>query len=180
MAYHDAYLSHRRNGIYGAMFFSAAISAAFAVDDPIKAIRIGLTEIPKECELARQIRWALRAGKQIKDYRQARPAVDARFQGMHRVHTINNACLTVFGLMIGDLDYTKTISQIVAMGMDNDCNAATAGSIVGAIIGGKRIPKHWHRPFKNTVHSYLKGRRTFKISALLKRFSKQAAMSFCE
>ncbi len=44
MAYQDAYLSHRRNGIYGEMFFAAAQSAAFAVNDALEALRIGLTE----------------------------------------------------------------------------------------------------------------------------------------
>ena len=32
IAYRDAYVSHRRNGIYAAMYFSAAISAAFTVN----------------------------------------------------------------------------------------------------------------------------------------------------
>ena len=39
IAYRDAYVSHRRNGIYAAMFFSAAISAAFAVDNTVDALR---------------------------------------------------------------------------------------------------------------------------------------------
>ena len=39
IAYRDAYVSHRRNGIYAAMFFSAAISAAFAVDNTVEALR---------------------------------------------------------------------------------------------------------------------------------------------
>ena len=47
MAWRDAYLSHRRNGIYGEMFFAAAISAAFTVDHPVEALEIGLTEIPR-------------------------------------------------------------------------------------------------------------------------------------
>ena len=52
-AHRDAFVSHRRNGIYGAMYFSAAISAAFAVDDPVQALQIGLEEIPADCYLAR-------------------------------------------------------------------------------------------------------------------------------
>ena len=59
MAYTDAYLSHRRQGIYGEMFFAAAIAAAFAEDDPVAALRIGLTEIPSECTLAKAVRWHL-------------------------------------------------------------------------------------------------------------------------
>ncbi|MBM3288694.1 MAG: ADP-ribosylglycohydrolase family protein, partial [Candidatus Hydrogenedentes bacterium] len=97
-AHRDATLSHRGNGIYGAMFFAAAIAAAFGVDDPIDAIRIGLTEIPRGCRLANDLRWALRTAPNLKTFRDARDAVDKRFAGMHHVHTNNNACLTVFGL----------------------------------------------------------------------------------
>ena len=178
MAYRDAYLSHRRNGIYGEMFFAAAQAAAFAVSDPVEAVRIGLTEIPAGCLLARDVRWALSAGKGIRDYRDARAAVDARFAGMHKVHTNNNACLTVFGLMIGGRNLTRVISQVVAMGLDNDCTAATAGSIVGAVVGGKGVPTHWYRRYNDTVHSYLIGKPKFSISGLLSRFEKLAAKQF--
>jgi ADP-ribosylglycohydrolase len=82
MAYHDAYISHRRNGIYGAMFFAAAQSAAFAVDNAFDALKIGLTEIPKDCALAGDIKWALETGATVKDYKQARKAVDERFENM--------------------------------------------------------------------------------------------------
>ena len=178
MAYRDAYLSHRRNGIYGEMFFSAAQAAAFAVDDPVEAIRIGLTEIPAGCALAKDVRWALGAGGKIRDYKEARKAVNDRFPGMHKVHTNNNACLTVFGLMIGGRDVTKVISQVVAMGMDNDCTAATAGSIVGAVVGGKGVPPHWYKRYNDTVNSYLIGKPKFSISGLLSRFEKLAAKQF--
>ncbi|MFC1735483.1 ADP-ribosylglycohydrolase family protein, partial [Candidatus Hydrogenedentota bacterium] len=180
MAYQDAYLSHRRNGIYGEMFFSAAIAAAFAVDDPIEAIRIGLTEIPKDSDMARGVRWAVRVGKDITNYFEAREAVERHFKGMRNVHTINNACLVIWGLMMAGGDYTKLISEVVAMGMDNDCNAATAGSIFGAIYGKKAIPKHWYKNFNNMSHTYLTGKKKFSITGLAKRFGKQAARTYRE
>ena len=178
MAYRDAYLSHRRNGIYGEMYFAAAQAAAFAVDDPVEALRIGLTEIPRGCSLAVDVRWALAAGKDIRGYADARAAVEGRFRGMHPVHTNNNACLTIFGLMIGGTDVTRVISEVVAMGLDNDCTAATAGSIAGAVAGKAGVPAHWHRRFHDTVRSYLIGRPTFRISGLLDRFARLAARQF--
>ncbi|NLO81525.1 MAG: ADP-ribosylglycohydrolase family protein [Clostridiales bacterium] len=174
MAYRDAYLSHRRNGIYGEMFFSAAQAAAFEVDNSIDALKIGLTEIPENCLLAREIRWALEEGKNIKDYRDARQAVDDRFKGMSSVHTINNACLTIFGLIIGENDVTKVISQTVAMGLDNDCTTATAGSIVGAIVGKKGIPEHWYKPFNNKIYTYMNNAEKFTIDDVIDRFARQA------
>ncbi len=174
MAYYDAYLSHRRNGIYGAMFFAAAQAAAFAVDNPVDALKIGLTEIPGECALYKDVVWALSAGKELNNYKDARAAYDERFKGMSGVHTNNNACLTIFGLMLGGTDVTKVLSETVAMGMDNDCTTATAGSIVGAIAGKKGMPPHWYKGFNNKVYSYLLGHEVFYIDQLLERFTLQA------
>lgn len=174
MAWRDAYVSHRRQGIYGEMFFAAAVSAAFAVDDPVEALRIGLTEIPAGCALAKQVRWALAVAPRIRNYRQARAAVEKRFAGMSGVHTINNACLSIWGLTIGRGDFTRTIAETVAMGLDNDCTAATAGSICGAVAGRRGIPAHWTSGFRNTVHSYLKNRKRFAIDDLERRFLQQA------
>jgi ADP-ribosylglycohydrolase len=174
MAYRDAFLSHRREGIYGEMFFAAAISAAFAVADPVEALWIGLTEIPKDCTLHRAIQWALRLAPDIKNYQQARDAVEEGFSGMPDAHTVNNACLTVWGLAIGGNDLTRVIGETVAMGMDNDCTAATAGSIVGAVVGKKAIPPRWIAGFGNTIHSYLIGLERFSIRDVLDRFGRQA------
>ena len=175
LAHRDACVSHRRNGIYGAMFLAATQSAAFAVDSAAEAIEIGLTEIPKRCRLAGHVRWALRTGEGVKSFRQARRLVDQRFNGMRGTHTINNACLTVLGLLMGGKDVTKVISQCVAMGLDNDCTAASAGSIVGAMVGKAGVSPHWYKPFNNTVRSYLIGKKTFAITSLVKRFARQAA-----
>ena len=178
MAYNDAFLSHRRQGIYGEMYFSAVIAAAFTVDDPTEALEIGLSEIPAQCRLARELRWALDIAPQITGYRAARNAVDKRFEGMHRVHTINNACLTVWGITIGGTDFTKVIAETIAMGLDNDCTGATAGSIVGAVVGASGIPQHWTRGFENTVYSYLIDHPQFEISDLIDRFTRQARRVF--
>lgn len=170
MAYQDAFLSHRRNGIYGEMFLAAAQSAAFAVQDPIEAIQIGLTEIPKDCNLHKDIEWALSVGITVKDYKDARKLVDERFPNMNQVHTNNNLCLIVFGLMIAKGDIVKGLSELVAMGLDNDCTAASAGSILGAVVGKKKIPQYLYERFHNEADTYLKETGKFKIDDMTNRF----------
>ncbi|MDD4796649.1 MAG: ADP-ribosylglycohydrolase family protein [Eubacteriales bacterium] len=178
MAYEDAYVSHRRNGIYGEMYFSAVIAAAFATGDAMEALRLGLTEIPADCTLARDIAWAFDLAPSIHDYKAARAAVDERFAGMSGVHTNLNACLTIFGIAMSGRDFTRCISQLVAMGQDNDCTAATAGSIMGAAYGMDIIQPHWYRPFGNKTLSYLKGIPEFAIDDTLARFTKLARQVF--
>jgi ADP-ribosylglycohydrolase len=174
-AHRDAFISHRGYGIHGEMFFSAAIAAAFAVDDPIKAVEIALSEIPADCRMAGDIKWALDTMGSVRDYRDARQKVQARFDGFSGVHTGPNAALTIFALKLGNKDVTRTIGQCVAMGLDNDCTAATAGSIVGAVVGIDNVAPHWYKPFNNKVHTYINGHEWMRLDDLLARFEKAAA-----
>ena len=174
MAYHDAFISHRRNGVYAAMYFSAAIAAAFAVDDPMEALRIGLEEIPADSITAREIRWALELAPSVSNYKDAAALVAERYPGLWKSHSFQNNALTIWGLSLGGDDYTKVIGETVAMGQDNDCTAATAGSIFGAVYGKSAIPKHWHKNFNNKVHSYLNGKASFAIDDVVDRFVAQA------
>ncbi len=184
LARRDAYISHRRNGIYGEMYFSAVIAAAFGADNSRDALEIGLSEIPERCLLARDIRWALDKSHSIKDYVDARRAVDDYFhassndrtnrRGMHRTHTNLNACLTIFGLAIGGDDFTKVIGHTVAAGYDYYCTAATAGSIIGTIKGFSGIPEHWYRRFNDTIYTYINGHPKFSIDDVINRFAVQA------
>ena len=152
------------------MFFAAAQAAAFSVDSPEEAIRIGLTEIPTECTLAKDVEWALEKAPEVKNWEDARKLVDERFAGMNAVHTNNNACLTIFGLILGNKDYTKTIGEVIAMGLDNDCTGATAGSVLGGVIGLKNIPAHWTKNFNNKVFTYIKGSEELALDDVINRF----------
>lgn len=178
MAYRDAYLTHRRNGIYGEMYFSAVIAAAFAAKEGTdgapksmeKVLRIGLEQIPEHSHLAGDIQWALEQASVITDYKKARQAAEEYFGGMSGVHTNFNACLTIWGLLLGGNDFTKVIGQITAMGYDNDCNAATAGSIFGAFYGIDAIPEKWYKCFNNKVCTYLNGYPQLNINQICERF----------
>ena len=148
-------MNHRRNGVYGSMFMAAAISAAFAVDDPMDAVRIGLTEIPRGCLFAEGVRWALE--QTPSNYQEAYDLTWQRYKGMFNGSAITNALHVVMGLKIGAGDFTRTIGETVAMSGDNDCTGATAGSILGAVIGRQNIPEHWIAPFRGRMHIYLNG-----------------------
>lgn len=154
LAFRDASINHRRNGIYGSMFMAAAISAAFAVDDPVEALHIALTEIPENCMFAQGIRWALQ--QTPSDYQEAFDLTWQRYHGMFNGSAVTNAIHVVMGLMIGKKNFTRTIGETTAMSGDNDCTGATAGSILGAVIGRQNIPEHWVRPFHGRMHIYLK------------------------
>lgn len=172
LAYTDAYLTHRRNGIYSAMFFAASIAAAFVVDDPIEAMKIGLTEIPAECEFANAVKWALETAPSVKDYKDGYYKVKEKFGDMSIVHSNNNAALSIFGIVLGGRDIGKAFSNTVAMAMDNDCTAATTGSLAGAAYGIDALDEHWYKPFNNKFRTYFNGQEYYEIDDLLNRFEK--------
>jgi ADP-ribosylglycohydrolase len=152
------------------MYFAAVIAAAFGTSTLEDALQVGLRFIPRDCEFTRQVNWALDFAPQIKNYRDANQAVSVRFRGMHAVHAINNACLTIWGVFLGRDDFSAGISQTVAMSYDNDCTAATVGSILGAFMGIDAVPEFWSKPWNNTIVSYLNGMDEFKIDDLIQRF----------
>ncbi|MEG2118190.1 MAG: ADP-ribosylglycohydrolase family protein [Clostridia bacterium] len=180
MAFVDAYISHRKNGIYGSMYFAAVISAAFSLSDTKAALEEGLKYIPCDCELYAGLRWALTIWNRVGSFRNAAKLVDERYPGMDNVHTINNACLTVFALALGGKDIAKCFANAVAMAHDADCTAATAGSIAGACYGLSALDERWYKPFNNTVNSYFNGPSSYKIDNLLYRYERIAKVEIEE
>jgi len=84
---------------------------------------------------------------------------------------LTNALHVVMGLSIGRKDFTRTIGETVAMSGDNDCTGATAGSIVGAVIGLNAIPENWVEPFQGRMHIYLKEHPEYlQLESVCKRF----------
>jgi len=173
-AYRDASISHRATGIHGEMFFSAAIAAAFVVDDPVEALEIGLTEIPKNCRTTAAVKEALRWCKRDGDWDKTTGRILAKYEGMSMAHTLNNAALTVAGLYYGAKDFGKTIALTVMGGVDTDCTGATAGSLLGAVLGAKRLPKSWAEPLGTRAESYLIDQRWWRHNSIVKRFAKVA------
>lgn len=172
LSYNDAYLTHRKNGIYGEMFCAASIAAAFTAKTPLDAVREGMKQIPKESDLYAALEWAFSCEPQVTNYLRARALLDEKFKGMNPVHTINNMCAIVFALMLGGNDFTKCISECVAIGLDNDCTGATVGSIAGACLGFDAIPAYWYDKFNDTVCTYIKDHTSLSIADVIERFIK--------
>ncbi|MBA7600235.1 hypothetical protein ES703_07284 [subsurface metagenome] len=91
------------------------------------------------------------------------------YGGYHWVHTINNAAFVLLGLLYGGGDLGKSVSISVMAGFDTDCNGATAGSVVGAMLGAKALPEAWVAPLGDRVRSILSGFSESSITDLARR-----------
>ena len=54
-----------------------------------------------------------------------------------------NAAWVLIGLLYGDGDFGRTLEISARCGDDSDCNPATAGGILGTVLGLKKIPGIW-------------------------------------
>lgn len=170
MAWRDACISHRKNGIYGAMWSAACNAAAFACDDPERVVRAGIAALPPASRLAAALNEVLAWWREDPaDWRRCHARILARHEGMNWVHTINNACIVALALLYGGMDLARTIGIAVHAGLDTDCNGATAGSIVGAMLGARALPPAWIAPFNDTVECSLATFGTNRITDLAAR-----------
>jgi ADP-ribosylglycohydrolase len=172
LAFRDATISHEKNGVYGEMFVAAMISAAFVHENIKEIIQIGISEIPRWSRLADAARNTILWSDMHNDWETAWEKIIWAYSDYSWLHTINNACLVLLGLLYGDGELGKSISISVMAGYDTDCNGATTGSIIGAILGAKTLPERWVSPLHDSVRSVVAGHSHSKISELSIRTSK--------
>jgi len=178
MAYRDARLSHVKNGVYGEMLVAAMVASAFIESEPLKVVEKGLSCIPQESRLAEAVGYCIDLWKKCGDFDAAYEKAMSKYGLYHPVHTINNAVIVVLALLYGNRDFEKSICLSVSGGLDTDCNGATVGSIVGAMVGFKCIPEKWHSPLNNTLDTALSGLKELKISELADRMIEVVARNW--
>ncbi|MEN3187072.1 MAG: ADP-ribosylglycohydrolase family protein [Atribacterota bacterium] len=157
LAYRDAVLSHTKNGIYGEIFVAATISAVIGGDDIPEAIRAGLSQVPRRSRLSAMVKEVMEWSEKAQDWREVWEKVEERYGNYHWVHTLPNLAYVVVALLFGGRDFRQTISIAVMCGRDTDCNGATAGSIMGALLRKRGIPEDMYRPFQGMVRSAVFG-----------------------
>lgn len=169
LAFCDAALSHVKNGIYGEMWVAAMLAAAFVEDDVRETVRIGLSEIPANCRLAEAVHQVMSWSEECVTWEKAWERVAETYGEYHRTHTINNACLVLLGLLYSEGDFERAISIAVMGGWDTDCNGATVGSIMGAMLGARVLPDKWIAPLEDHLKSIVTGFTDCTISDLAQR-----------
>ncbi|HUW82144.1 MAG TPA: ADP-ribosylglycohydrolase family protein [Phycisphaerae bacterium] len=174
LAFSDAALSHTANGIYGEMWSAATTAAAFSTDSPEDALRAGMREIPQRSRLYEALDATIDWSKQHRDWQDTWQEIMRHCGKMSSVHTINNAMIVAMALMHGKGNFTRTIGIAVMGGLDTDCNGATAGAMLGTMLGAEKIPARWYNCFHDELHSVLVGFNVCSIADLAERTYKQA------
>ncbi len=147
----DASLSHRGDGVHGAVFIGALGASIPSAKDLDEALEQALEQIPAESDAAA----AVRLGRELAGAAGAVERLHRRYAHLSPVHTVNNLAVVVWALASAEADFSRAIGDAVAAGWDTDCNGATVGGLAGLM--GMTIPDRWTAPWAGRIGVGLAG-----------------------
>ena len=144
------------DGWYGGVYVASMYALAFVSNDVDYVVTEALKAIPQQSEFYQCIHDVIGWHHQYaNDWKQTWFEVQRKWSedkgcpdGVFRDFDIDakiNAAYVVIGLLYGNGDYSKTLEIATRCGQDSDCNPATAGGILGAILGYSHIPEFWKK-----------------------------------
>lgn len=148
-----ASVTHGGNGVYGGMFISACISAAFEYKDVELVIEAGLSCIPSDCTyavMARDVIAWYRAHP--KNWRDCFALIQKNYgydKYTGACHIIPNAAVIILSLVYGEGSFSKAINICNMCGWDTDCNVGNVGTIMGVMVGLEGIEEKWRGPIND-------------------------------
>jgi ADP-ribosylglycohydrolase len=172
MAHRDACISHIKNGIYGEMWISAMLTAAFGCDDVEKVIRRGMAELPRNSRIVDALEKIIdkyNSGVSMEDCFADIHARWDEHNGHDWTHTVSNAEIVAASLLYGEKDYARSVGMSVMTGFDTDCNGATVGSVLGVMLGYKALPASFTDRVCDTLESNIMGFHRVSIKEMAEK-----------
>ncbi len=147
------------DGWYGGVYVGAMYSLAFISDDIEYIVTRALESIPAESEYYKCIRQVIDSWKQNPDdWMEAWFELQKNWsddigcpEGAIATFDIDskiNSAYIVIGLLYGKGDFSQTLDIATRCGQDSDCNPASAGGILGTMLGYSNIPDLWKKEVK--------------------------------
>jgi hypothetical protein len=130
--------------IQAAQFWTTLISMNMISQEPIETvIKNALQAVDPESIMVEVVNDALKTyHNNPSDWISARQAlyrrwvIDLKWNGNS---TPSNGAMVILALVYGNGDFYRTLQYAMALGLDADCNAATAGAVLGVKCGFKKI-----------------------------------------
>lgn len=146
--------------IYGEMFISALIAEAAVENDIRKAILSSLNFVPQRSRFIRSVMTVVNDFDGGVSENECFSKIHSRWdehEGHDWCHVLSNIEIVTAALLYGGGDYTKAVCRAVQTGFDTDCNAATAGSVIGMMKGMSAVGREWTDPIHGKLDTQIFG-----------------------
>ena len=147
------------DGWYGGVYVGAMYALAFVSDDIEFIVTEALKTIPQQSIYYQCMSDVIKCHEMYPDdWKRAWFECEKKWssdigcpEGVFvpfNIDAVINSAYIIIGLLYGEGDFYKTIDIATRCGQDSDCNPASAGGILGTIIGYDKIPAYWMKNLK--------------------------------
>ncbi|MCW2542569.1 MAG: hypothetical protein JWM40_121 [Frankiales bacterium] len=174
LAHRDAFVTHRRTGVYAPMLVAAAISLALvsSPDDRLGPWSRALEYVPPQSRFAAIVRDSLAEVSKATDWLDGYRRIHGRY-GAYSHCRVYQEIGTLLNTSRFAADVGEGICLQVMQGNDTDSFGATAGSYLGALLGPSAFDRaHWLGRFDDTIHLALAACHIQSLSELARRMSR--------
>lgn len=164
----DASFTHRRTGVYSAMYVAAVLAGMFAARDPVEPFVEALHFIPSRSRFYRACQVALQCVLSSDSFEEGYEKIHHRF-GQYGHCMVYQEIGTLINTMRWAKDIWHGVCLQVMQGNDTDSFGCTAGSLLGAYFGPEGLDRRRLEPFRDTVHISLADFYETSLSGLARR-----------
>ena len=147
----DAQMDHYDEGVYGEILFACMESIAFYEDDIIKITNAALRYLPESSKVKEAVNLTIESWQRKVPLAELKKELVRRFGVENFTHCVVNIAFTIAGMLYADMDFLKSMVTAVNLGWDTDCTGATAGAIIGIIMGYKAIKAQYNVDFDDRI-----------------------------
>ena len=168
------------DGWYGGVYVGAMYTLAFISDDVEFVVTEALKTIPEQSTFYQCMNDVIKWYREFPDdWKRTWFECEKKWSSdtgcpigvfvPYNIDAVINSAYVIIGLLYGNGDFFKTIDISTRCGQDSDCNPATAGGILGAIIGYDKIPAYWMKNLKevedmNFAYTNISLNKTYQMS----------------
>lgn len=139
----DGILDHESESVYAERFFAAVEAEAFYEKDMRKLIEAGFTVIPEDCKFREMVEFVCKAVDKYADMKPVLTEILWKYGHTDCTNMLQNMGITLAALLLGEYDMIKTGMLALNCGFDTDCTCASAGALLGIILGQKAIEEQY-------------------------------------
>jgi len=170
LAWKDASCTHRKTGIYGAMWMAAALALAPVCDGWRDLAERALGFVPRRSRFHERLAGAIEIVAAADRWETATVQLYERFRQFGHCWVYREV-----GTLMNTLRFAPNVHEGFCMqvmqGADTDSFGARAGALLGMFLGPEKFDRRWLDPFQDTIRPALGLFRENRLSAVAARIT---------